>query len=66
MLNAETLGRAIGATPERAALFAAPVAAAMRRFGINTARRQAAFLAQVGHESGSLARRFGINFGRAV
>ena len=56
MLTAEILGRAVGASPERAALFAAPVAAAMRRFGINTARRQAAFLAQIGHESGSLAR----------
>lgn len=56
MLTAEALGRAVGATPERAALFAAPVGAAMRRFGINTALRQAAFLAQIGHESGSFAR----------
>lgn len=35
-------------------LFAAPLTAAMMEFAIDTPRRQAAFLAQVCHESGSL------------
>lgn len=34
--------------------FAGPLNAAMAEFGITTAARQAAFLAQVGHESGQL------------
>lgn len=36
--------------------FAGPMAAAMARFAINTPERQAAFLAQVGHESAQLTR----------
>jgi len=39
----------------RAATFLAPLNAAMREYGINTPARQASFLSQVGHESGSLA-----------
>lgn len=31
-----------------------PMSAAMHEFGVNTAQREAAFLAQVGHESGGL------------
>ena len=38
----------------RAATFLDPLNAAMDEFGIDTPARQAAFLAQVGHESGSL------------
>lgn len=38
----------------RAALFAAPLTETMQRFGIDTPKRQAAFLAQLAHESGSL------------
>ncbi|QYG07108.1 glycoside hydrolase family 19 protein [Janthinobacterium sp. PAMC25594] len=38
----------------RATLFLAPLNAAMAEFGIDTPLRQAAFLAQVGHESGQL------------
>lgn len=38
----------------RAATFLAPLNAAMDEFGIDTPARQAAFLAQVAHESGSL------------
>jgi putative chitinase len=38
----------------RAELFAQPLAAAMLDYGITTARRQAAFLAQVAEESGQL------------
>ena len=45
---------AIGCTAERAARFVQPLNAAMRQFGIDTPERIAAFLAQVGHESGRL------------
>jgi putative chitinase len=38
----------------RADTFAEPLTKAMDEFGINTPLRQAAFLAQVGHESGQL------------
>ena len=38
----------------RATLFLEPLKAAMVEFGIDTPLRQAAFLAQVGHESGQL------------
>ena len=38
----------------RADVFAAPLAAAMAEFGINTPARQASFLAQIAHESGQL------------
>ncbi|OEZ89639.1 chitinase class I [Janthinobacterium sp. HH106] len=38
----------------RATLFLAPLNAAMSEFSIDTPLRQAAFLAQVGHESGQL------------
>ena len=38
----------------RAQTFAEPLTAAMAEFEINTPRRQAAFLAQLAHESGSL------------
>lgn len=38
----------------RADTFAAPLTAAMAEFGISSAQQQAAFLAQVAHESGSL------------
>lgn len=39
---------------ERAAMYAEALNSAMLEFGINTPIRQAAFLAQVAHESGSL------------
>lgn len=38
----------------RAALFCAPLNAAMAEFGIDTPARQSAFLAQIAHESGQL------------
>lgn len=38
----------------RVDLFLAPLNAAMNEFNIDTAARQAAFLAQIGHESGEL------------
>jgi putative chitinase len=39
---------------QRAAVFLAPLNAAMVEFDINTPERQAAFLAQIAHESGNL------------
>lgn len=38
----------------RAEIFLAPLNAAMAEFGVDTPARQAAFLAQIAHESGSL------------
>lgn len=48
------LAQATGSTPERAELFAGPLSVACEHYQINTVRRMAAFLAQIGHESGSL------------
>lgn len=47
--------QAIMPAATRASLFLEPLNAAMAEFSINTPLRQAAFLAQVGHESGQLA-----------
>lgn len=52
-----TLDQLIAIMPNarpRAGLFLAPLNAAMAEFGIDTPQRVAAFLAQVGHESGQL------------
>lgn len=43
-----------GARYDRACTFAPLLAAAMAEYGIDNEKRQAAFLAQVGHESGGL------------
>lgn len=43
-----------GGTPQRSALWAEPLSIAMDTFAINRPLRQVAFLANVGHESGSL------------
>lgn len=53
-MDANTLARCTGARLDRAQLFAEPLGAAMEEFGIDTPQRQAAFLANVGHESGGL------------
>ena len=53
-MTPETLAVCTGATAVRAEKFAPYVTAAMDEFGIDTPARQAAFLAQVGHESGGL------------
>lgn len=55
-ITADTLVRAVGCTRSDAAMFAAPLTEACQKFEITTPARLAAFLAQVGHESASLAR----------
>lgn len=49
-----TLKAIMPSAGRRAALYAVPIAEAMDGFDINTPARQAAFLAQIAHESGSL------------
>lgn len=53
-LTAAMLSVALGITNARATLWAYPLEQAMARYGIDTPARRAAFLAQVGHESGRL------------
>ncbi len=53
-MNAQDLSRCTGARIDRAETFLPFAEAAMQEFDINTPARQAAFLAQVGHESGGL------------
>ena len=54
MITPALLQAAMGCTQERALLFARPLAEACERFSIDTPARLAAFLAQIGHESGGL------------
>lgn len=53
-MDAQTLVRCTGARLDRAQRFAEPLTSAMQEFGIDTPLAQAAFLANVGHESGGL------------
>ena len=53
-MTPEILAFALQCPITRATSWAAPITAAMARFDINTPARQAAFLAQLGHESGRL------------
>lgn len=53
-MTPQQLARATGARIDRASEWLAPIVAAMAEFEINTPDRQAAFLAQIGHESGGL------------
>lgn len=53
-MNAQQLATCTGARIDRAAEWLPAIEAAMAEFGINTPARQAAFLAQIGHESGGL------------
>jgi len=55
MSNLSTqIAKATGARLDRAQRFTEPLVAAMAEFDISTPARQAAFLAQIGHESGGL------------
>lgn len=53
-MTPQELARCTGARIDRAARFLPLVEAAMAEFDINTPARKAAFLAQIGHESGGL------------
>jgi len=53
-MTPKELARATGARIDRATEWLPHIAAAMAEFDITTPARQAAFLAQIGHESGGL------------
>lgn len=53
-LTAEILAKAIGSSTERAIAFAPHLSDACERYNVDTTVRLAAFIAQIGHESGSL------------
>lgn len=53
-MDAEDLARATGSSVVRAKLLLPHIEEAMSLFAIDTPQRQAAFLAQIGHESGGL------------
>lgn len=55
-MDATTLAACTGATLLRAAQWLPAITSAMQRWGIDTPVRQAAFLAQIGVESGGLSR----------
>lgn len=55
-ITAEQLRRATGCSERLATLFVEPLRITFDRFGIDTAPRRAAFLAQVAHESARFAR----------
>lgn len=54
LITLDQLKKIIPYAGARAAIYLAPLNAAMAEFGIDTPGRRAAFLAQVAHESGSL------------
>lgn len=54
MVTLDQLKEIMPLAGKRSEVFCAPLNAAMVEFGINTPARQAAFLAQVAHESGQL------------
>lgn len=54
MITADQLAAATGATIQRATSWLDPISNTMGAFAITTLARQAAFLAQIGHESGRL------------
>jgi putative chitinase len=53
-VDAEQLAASTGSTVARARFWLKPITDAMTEFAITTPARQAAFLAQIGHESGGL------------
>lgn len=54
-MTADQLARAVGCNRARAEKWLSAIEAAMAEYGIDTPARQAAFLAQIGHESCHLA-----------
>lgn len=56
MITTSQLAAATGCPAARAARWQPHMATAMERFGINTPKRQAHFLGQLGHESSGLSR----------
>jgi len=54
-INAAQLQKATGCSAAAASQFLGPINAAAAKFSIDTAKRMAGFLAQVGHETGGLA-----------
>ena len=56
LITVQQLAAALGIPLERAQIWIDPLNGAMARFQINTPGRAAAFIAQIGHESGLLAR----------
>lgn len=55
-LSAIQLALCCTCTPEKANFWLDPIVSTMQEFGIDTPKRQAAFLAQIGHESKNLER----------
>ncbi len=53
-MTPEVLAAALGISLPRAKVWAGPLTETMDRYDIDTPERQAAFLAQIGHESGRL------------
>lgn len=54
LISAQQLQRIMGCSNNLALRFHGPLNVAMHRYGIDTAARIAAFMAQIGHESGRL------------
>ena len=53
-ITMETLRAIMRCSEERATIYVEPINLALARYGINTPARIAAFLSQIGHESGGL------------
>lgn len=54
MITADQLQQVMGCSAETATIYIGPINLALERYEINTPARIAAFLAQIGHESGGL------------
>jgi len=54
MITADQLQQAVGCSSALASIYVEPINLTLARYGIDTPARIAAFLAQIGHESGGL------------